>query len=189
MSELSSGINKASKWGVVWGVLAIVLGFVAIGSPYVSGKAVTLMIGAALLLAGVSMTIFAFQAPSFGRGVLQLLFGGLTVLVGIAVLAQPGIALIKLTMLLGIYFIFDGVSTLIVAWNVKPHRGWGWLTFNGAVTIALAWMVLSGWPESSLFVVGILVGIRLIFAGMAMIALGTAGRQVVKAIEDGPGPH
>lgn len=184
MSEVSHDIKKASRAGMVWGILTIIFGFLAIGSPFLSGVAVAVMVGIALLAAGLSMTIFAFQAPSLGRGLLRLLFGGLTVLVGIAVLAQPGIALVQLTMLLGIYFLFDGIGSLIVAWNIKPDTGWGWMTFNGAITVALAWMVLSGWPESSLFVVGILVGIRLIFSGMAMLTLGTAGRRVAKAMEE-----
>ena len=198
MTEDAQVLKKLSGWGMAWGILTMLFGFVAMSSPLISGLAITVVIGITLLAAGLSMTIFAFKSPSLGRGVLRFLFGGLTILVGIAVIAQPGIALLKLTILLGIYFIFDGISTLIVAWNVKPENGWGWLTFSGAVTIVLAWMlapemfglitlawmVLSGWPESSLVVVGLLVGIRLVFSGATMLTLGSAGRQVGKAMQE-----
>ena len=178
MNENAQTLKSASRWGMIWGFLTILFGILAIGSPFVSGLAVTVFIGIALLAAGLSMTIYAFKAPSLGRGILKFLFGGLTILVGIAVISQPGIALAKLTILLGAYFIADGIMTLIVAWNVKPEAGWGWMTFNGAVTLALAYLILSGWPDSTLWAVGLLVGIRLLFSGMTIMTMGAAGRQV-----------
>ena len=118
MNEHAQQLKKASNRGMIWGILTIIFGFLAIGAPVVSGVAVTLMIGIALLAAGVSMLIFAFQAPSLGKILLKLLFAGLTVLVGISVLTQPGIALVNLTLLLGIFFVVDGFFSFIVAWNV-----------------------------------------------------------------------
>jgi uncharacterized membrane protein HdeD (DUF308 family) len=176
MNEQVQPLKQASRRGMFWGVVTLFCGILSIGSPLVSGLAVAMMIGAFLLLAGISMTVFAFQAPSLGRGMLKFLFGALTVLVGLAALGQPGIALAKLTLLLGMYFIADGVITMIVAFNVKPHPGWGWMTFNGVVTIALGWMILKGWPVSGVWAIGILVGVRLLFAGMTMLTLGAAGR-------------
>ncbi len=181
MNENATQLKKASGWGMVWGILTILFGLFAIGSPLASGLAVTLVIGITLLAAGVSMLIFAFQAPSLGKILLKLLFAGLTIAVGIAILSQPGIALAKLTLILGAFFVVDGFFGFIVAWNMKPEQGWGWMTVNAFVTIALGVMILKGWPEASLFVIGILVGIRLVFAGITMLAMGSLGRQVAKA--------
>jgi uncharacterized membrane protein HdeD (DUF308 family) len=180
MNENTQALKSASRLGMLWGILTILFGLFAIGSPLYTGLAVAVMVGMALVAAGVSMTVFAFQAPSLGRGILKLLFGALTVVVGIAVLAQPGMALAKLTLLLGAYFIADGVMTMIVAFNVKPRPGWGWMTFNGVVTIALGWMILKGWPLSGVWAIGVLVGIRLLFAGITMLTLGTAGSQAAR---------
>ena len=180
MNNQSQPLNQVSRMGMIWGVLTILFGFMAIGSPLVSGLAVAILVGIALLAAGISMTLFAFQAPSLGRGVLKFLFGALTVLVGLAAVAQPEITLINLTLLLGLYFIADGVVAMIVAFNVKPAPGWGWMTFNGIVTIALGWMILKGWPVSGVWAIGILVGVRLLFAGISMLTLGAAGSQIVR---------
>ena len=182
MNENVQQLKSASGWGMVWGILTIIFGFMAIGAPFASGLAVTVVVGIALLAAGVSMLIYAFQAPSLGKILLKLLFAGLTILVGISVLAQPGIALANLTMLLGVFFVVDGLMAFIVAWNVKPAKGWGWMTFNALITVVLGVMILKGWPESSLVIIGLLVGIRLVFAGMTMLMLGTAGRQVAKSL-------
>ena len=181
MNENAQELKKASGWGMVWGILTLILGFMAIGSPLASGIAMTLVIGATLLGAGVAMLIFAFQAPSLGKILIKLLFAGLTIIAGIYILSEPGIALIKLTLILGAFFIADGLMGFIVAWNVKPERGWGWLTVNALVTVALGVMILKGWPESSMIVLGVLVGIRLVFAGVTMLTLGTAGRQLAKS--------
>lgn len=183
MDEQVQPLKQASRRGIVWGVITIICGIVSIGSPLVSGLAVAIMVGVILLVAGASMTFFAFQAPSLGKGVLKSLFGLLTVLVGVSALSQPGIALANLTLLLGLYFLADGVVTMIVAFNVKPEPGWGWMTFNGAVTVALGWMILKGWPVSGVWAIGILVGVRLLFAGMTMLTLGTAGSQAAKAMQ------
>lgn len=180
MNENAQQLKSASGWGMVWGILTIIFGFIAIGAPFTSGIAVAMVVGIALLAAGVSMLIFAFQAPSFGKILLKLLFAGLTVAVGISILSQPGIALMNLTLILGAFFVADGFLGFIVAWNVKPEKGWGWLTVNALITVALGVMILKGWPESSLVIIGLLVGIRLVFAGMTMLTLGTAGRQLAK---------
>ena len=181
MNEVSTELKKASGWGMVWGILTILIGLFAIGSPLASGLAVTLVIGISLLAAGISMLVFAFQAPSLGKILLKLLFAGLTVVAGIVILSQPGIALAQLTLLLGAFFLVDGFLGFVVAWNMKPQPGWGWMTVNAFVTFALGIMILKGWPEASLFVVGILVGIRLVFAGITILTIGTVGRQVAKA--------
>lgn len=178
MNEETQVVKNASSAGIIWGLLTIVLGILAIGSPFVAGLWTTKLIAIVLLAAGISMTIFAFMAPSLGGVIFKILFGILTVLVGIALLSQPELGLAKLTLFLGVYFIFDGFMSLILAWNVKPAPGWGWMTFNGVVTIMLAWMILNGWPESALWAVGLLVGVRLLFAGITMLTLGTAARQL-----------
>jgi len=177
METSGQELKAVSRRGIIWGILTIVFGLLAIGSPFVAGVWTTIFIAIALLAAGISMIIFAFQAESIGGVVLKILFGILTVIIGAAILTQPGIGLAKLTLFLGVYFIFDGFMTLILAWNVKPQPGWGWMTFNGAVTIMLAWLILNNWPESALWAVGMLVGVRLLFSGMTMLTLGTAVRQ------------
>ena len=117
MNDQADQLKKASGWSMLWGILTILIGFMAMGSPLASGLAVTLVVGIALLAAGVSMTIYAFQAPSLGKILLKLLFGGLTVVVGIAILAQPGLALAKLTVLLGVYFLSKPSQSLV---NMAP---------------------------------------------------------------------
>lgn len=177
MNDTAKSMTKGPGWGIAWGILTIVFGLLAMSAPLVSGLAVTLLIGYVLLGGGIAMLIFAFQAPSLGKVLLKLLFAVLTVVAGLAVIFQPGLALAQLTLLLGFVFIVDGVMGFIVAWNVKPANGWGWMTANALITLALGVMILKGWPAASLVVIGVLVGVRLLFAGLAMLTIGTVRRQ------------
>ena len=108
MSDNAQQLKQASRRGMIWGFLTILFGLFAIGSPFVAGLSAAIFIGIALLAAGITMAIFAFQAPSFGRGILKFLFGLLTIVIGVAIVAEPGIGLAKLTLFLGLYFFFDG---------------------------------------------------------------------------------
>jgi uncharacterized membrane protein HdeD (DUF308 family) len=177
MNESSADIKKASGAITLWGVLTIVLGVFAMGAPLVTGLALALMIGISLVAAGLMQSIYAFQAGSIGKGVLRLLFGGVTVLAGLSIIGQPGIALATLTLILAIYFVVDGVTTLIASTAVAGGQGKGLIIFNGIVTLALGIMIWRGWPVSGAWAIGILVGIRLIFSGMTMMALGAVGRD------------
>ena len=109
--------------------------------------------------------------------------GGLTIIVGIVMVGQPGLALATLTMILGVYFLVDGITTITAAFHVKPEQGWTWLLFNGVVTLVLAWMIIGEWPLSGVWAIGILVGVRLLFSGMTMLTLGSAGRMATKPVD------
>ena len=176
MNESSQAVKKVSGAVTMWGVITILLGFFAMGSPLITGLALAMMIGIAMIVAGLAQTVYAFQAGSVGRGILRLLFGGVTVLAGIVIMAQPGMALATLTLLLAIYFVVDGLTTIFASAAVE--QGKGMVIFNGVITLILGLMIWSEWPVSGVWAIGILLGIRLIFSGMTMLMLGSVGRGV-----------
>jgi len=180
MNEERAVVKKASGAVTLWGILTIILGVIAMGSPLITGLALAMIIGISLVAAGLMQTVYAFQAGSVGRGFLRLLFGGVTVLAGLSIIGQPGMALATLTLFLAIYFIVDGITTLIASSGVAGGQGKGLIIFNGIVTLVLGVMIWRGWPVSGAWAIGILVGVRLIFSGMTMMALGSVGREVSK---------
>lgn len=181
VSEVQSGmIGEASKKAKVWGGALLVLGIIAIAAPFATGKAVAVVVGILLVLAGIAQLMFAFQADSLGRGLLRLLFGGITLAFGIAVIGAPAAGLATLTMVLVAYFFVDGIFTVVAAFQLKPREGWGWMVFDGVITILLAWMIWAQWPVSGAWAIGILVGVRLIMTGVTMITLGAAGTAIAR---------
>lgn len=169
--------------GTVLGIATIIFGILAMMMPMLSGLTVAAIVGLLLIAGGIARTIFAFKAGSFGKGLLMFLFGGFSVLCGVIMLARPLLGLASLTMVLVAYFLVDGISEIVAAFKVHGERGWVWLVIGGIVSIVLAYLIWKQWPYSGQWAVGILVGVRLIFAGWSMIALGATGEAVVDDIE------
>ena len=157
-----------------FGIVVLILGILAICAPLAAGTAVSTMVAILLVAAGIVRMLWAFKAGSFGKGALAFLLGGLTLGVGVVVLARPLVMLASLALILAVYFLLDGISEIVCAFRVKPAKGWGFMVFGGAMSILLSALIWSQWPLSGAWAIGILVGVRLVFAGTAMIALGSA---------------
>jgi uncharacterized membrane protein HdeD (DUF308 family) len=183
-APLANAVKKDSTALLVLGIITIIIGMAAMITPLVAGVAVALMIGVLLIGAGIVRTVFAFKCKSWGKGILVFLLGLLTLLVGLYMVANPGVALATLTLFLAAYFVVDGIIEIIEAFDLKPLDGWGWMLFGGIVSLLLGFMIWRQWPVSGAWAIGILVGIKLLFAGVAMAAMGWAGRSLVGAAED-----
>jgi uncharacterized membrane protein HdeD (DUF308 family) len=187
MSEPGSAIKSASRRGTVFGIFTVILGVLAMMAPMISGLSVAVMIAMLLIVAGVFRLIWAFGEDSIGKGVLTFIIGGLTLLAGVLVLVRPMVGLMSLTILLAAFFLVDGIFEIIAAFQAKPADGWGWLLFGGIVSVLLGWMIWSDWPVSGAWAIGILVGVKLLFAGLEMIFLGAAGRGLAKDVKEAAG--
>ncbi len=183
MTEQAPILRAASQAGTVWGFATVILGVLAIMAPMVSGIAVSLMVAILLMAAGIARTTFAFKAESFGKGVLVFLFGGVTILFGLLMLARPLLGLASITLVLVSYFLADGVMEIVAAFRFKPEQGWGWMLVGGLVTLALSVLIGLEWPFSGAWAIGVLVGVRLLFAGWSMIALGSIGDAIADEVD------
>ncbi len=164
------------------GVLTVIAGFLAIGSPMVSGAGVSILIGIALVIAGVARMVGAFSAGSFGQGALAFVGGILTFVAGVILTGRPGLGLATLTLLLGGYLIVDGISGAVLAFHVRPEKGWGWMLFSAVMGVLLGFLLLREWPLSGLWAIGTLVGVNLLFSGFSMISIGSAVKGAAKRL-------
>ena len=157
------------RGSMLWGFLLVILGLFAMVTPAISGIAATFMLAALLLISGIATVIFAFGSESFGRGVLRFLFGGITVLAALWMFGNPGMALASLTLFLAIYFFVDGIFAIAAGFTLP--EGKGWVIFNGIVSVLLGLMIWRNWPVSGLWAVGILLGVKMVVGGMALMAI------------------
>jgi len=168
---------------VLLGVVAVIAGFLALVMPWVSGVGVTLVVGFAMVVGGVARLVGVFHAGSFGRGTLAFIGGALTLLAGVILVARPGVGLAVLTLMVGAYLLVDGIFGAVLAFHVRPEKGWGWMFFSAAAAFLLGVLLLAEWPLSGLWAIGTLVGINMLFAGFSMISIGSAARKLVKKVE------
>ena len=176
--------KKNSGFLIFLGVMTVVFGIVAVGSPLITGVAVAVFVGFLLLASGVARIVHSLKSKQWGTGFWGTLIGVLGVAAGLLMIFRPLIGLVTMTMLIAIYFLVDGISEIIAAFKIKPDQGWGWVLFNGIIAVLLGFMIWRQWPVSGAWAIGLLVGIHILMTGWSMIILGTGARRVAGAIED-----
>ena len=184
MSELSDLARAPSRLGTVWGFAIVLLGILCLMTPFLSGIAVNTLVAIMITAAGLSMTVFAFKAGSFGKGLLQFLFGGISVLGGVFMLVQPVVGLYTMTAVLIAWFIVDGAFAIVAGIQAKGVPARGWIIVSGIASLVLAILLWRQWPASGAFSIGLLVGVRLIFAGWSVAMLGMMGDATIDEAED-----
>jgi uncharacterized membrane protein HdeD (DUF308 family) len=168
-TEVADHGTSGTGWITILGIVTIILGIIAIGSPLMTGSVVSAVIGIALVIVGILELVIAFVADSFKAGAVAFIGGAITIVAGGLLIARPVVGSAVLTVILGIYFLIDGIYRISLSFKVRPISGWGWMLFVGVISILLAILIWSHWPLSGLWAVGVLVGIRILFAGLGML--------------------
>jgi uncharacterized membrane protein HdeD (DUF308 family) len=180
-SGLLDGIKKNARLAVIMGIIMVICGVLAVGSPFAAGVYVTIFVGVMLAFGGIAQCFLAFQAGAFGKGLLIFVVGALTAAAGFYIFNQPLEGLATITLFLTAYFIVTGIFELVSAFQIRPAEGWGMMLFNGIVTLLLGIMIWSEFPLSGAWAVGVLFGIKLIFSGWSLIFIGRSVRGAAKA--------
>lgn len=170
-------IQKNAGITIVMGILVTFAGVLAMGLPLAMGLSISILVGAMLLMGGIGQLVFAFKA---GKKALPILLGVLNILMGVYMLSNPGVVLATLTLLAAAYLIVSGVFESIMAFQLKPASGWFWSLISAVISAALGVMIGMGFPESTLWIIGFMVGIRIFFAGWTLLMVGIAARAATK---------
>ena len=180
MTEFTKAAKAGGRKMKIFGVIAIILGILCLMAPGLTGISVITLVGLLVLAAGIVRMLWAFQAGSFDKGLLMFVIGGLTLLCGIVLVAHPLFASGILTVILALYFIFDGISEMAGGIRQRPESGWGWMLFGGIVSVWLGIIIWRQFPLSGVWAIGILLGIKLFFVGLIMVMGGSAVRSVAQ---------
>ena len=120
------------------------------------------------------------------HGVLAFLSGLLSMVAGLVMVARPGVTLAFLTLVVLFFFAISGIGKVIFAFQARPAQGWGFILFNGIITLLLALMIGRHWPLSGAWAIGTLLGVNLLFEGFGIIVLGGGVRAIAKEAEMEP---
>jgi uncharacterized membrane protein HdeD (DUF308 family) len=175
--NLRTGTDVAplrAKWGwiVALGVVYVVAGFIALGSIVMATVASVFVVGIMMIVAGVAELINAFQIKSWGKFLIWALLGVLYIVAGFVTFENPLFAAVLLTLLLGASLVASGVVRIFLAFNMKREMPWIWVALSGVITLLLGLLILARWPVNSVYILGLFLGIDLIFAGAGWIGLG-----------------
>lgn len=179
--EVREGLRRTWKTLMAVGILAIVVGCVAILVPAVASVATAIFIGWILIIAGAFLIAGAFAAQTVGSVLLRLVWALLTVIVGIYLIVEPDSGTLTLTLVLGLYFLFMGITRVAVAFAARGQQGAGLVGLSGVAGLLIGILVLAKLPSSADWAIGLLVGIDLIFAGWTLVSVALVGKDLARS--------
>ncbi|KRR16224.1 hypothetical protein CQ14_27585 [Bradyrhizobium lablabi] len=163
-----------AKWGwiVALGIVYLIAGFIALGSVAMATVVSVFVVGIMMIVAGVAEVFSAFQIKSWGKFLLWVLLGVLYIIGGFVTFQNPLLAAVLLTLILGASLVVSGIMRIVLAFSMKRETPWIWVVLSGVITLLLGLLILARWPVSSLYILGLFLGIDLIMAGASYIGLG-----------------
>jgi uncharacterized membrane protein HdeD (DUF308 family) len=178
-SKMRAAVREHWKAFLVEGILLAILGLAAMIVPPLAGLAVTIFLGWMFLVSGIAglvITIWARAMPGFWW---SLISAALAVLAGGILLARPLQGLFTLTVVVGVYFVAEGVATIMYALEHRRELSGrsSWLLIAGLMDILIAFFIIAGLPGSAEWAIGLLVGINLLFGGATLIGMALAARN------------
>lgn len=157
-------------WFLAFGIILMLLGIAAVVRAVTATVATMVFFGWLLLFSGVIEFVHAFMVGKWAGFFLHILVAFLFGITGALMVFRPVISAEAVTFVMSVFFLVAGLYQLFASiWTHLP--GWGWQAVNGALSAIMGVLLLMQWPVSGLWVVGLFVGIDLIFYGWAWIAL------------------
>ena len=171
--------KKITGWYIAAAVLFIVLGIFSIIEPGIAGLGVALLVGWLLVFGSVAHFIAAFKGGGAKQVIFQVLIGIVYLIGGSYFLMHPLLAVGTLTLLLAAIILAEGVVELVAYFRMRSQGASGWLLLNGIITLLLGGLIWFHWPSSSIWAIGILVGVNLLMTGITRLLFGLAARKLV----------
>ncbi|MGA7073221.1 HdeD family acid-resistance protein [Bradyrhizobium sp.] len=177
--KMQDAVRQHWKAFLFEGILLVIFGLAAMIVPPAASLAVTILLGWLFLIsgiAGLALTFWARQMPGFWW---SLISAALAVLAGLILLARPAQGTLTLTIVVGAYFLAEGVATIMYALEHRRELSgrWSWLLVAGLMDLLIAVIIITGLPGSALWAIGLLVGVNLLFGGAALIGVALAARN------------
>lgn len=177
--KVTASVTQHWKAFLIEGILLVILGFAAIVVPPLASIAVAIFLGWMFLISGVAglfLTFSARQAPGFWWALVSAI---VAIIAGIILLWRPLEGAFSLTIVVGAYFLAEGVTTIMYALEHRKELTgrWGWVLLGGVMDLIISTAIISGLPGSALWAIGLLAGINLVFGGATLIGMALAARN------------
>lgn len=176
-------IKRSSAWSLCMGIITALLGVFLITFPLLTATITTLLLGCILILVGVARFVFALHSRSIGTFLRHLLLSALYIVAGVLIAFFPIAGVAALTVLLGSMLLVGAAVETATAFQLRSMKGWGWFLFDAAASLVVGILILAGWPASSVWAIGTLVGVAVLFNGISRIMIAGMVRSRIGAVE------
>lgn len=178
-----SASSPSRGWSIFLGILLVVAGMFSICAPFFAGIAASIFFGWLVMIAGILHLVYSWSERGTAGAVLwQVLISIVYLVAAFFLLMRPVSGVVALTLVLGIYIVLEGVFELALFSLVRRRPGSIWFLIDGLVSLLLAALIFFHWPSSSFWAVGTLVGVSLLFSGIARLTFPMRPRLALEAI-------
>jgi uncharacterized membrane protein HdeD (DUF308 family) len=167
-------------WLLVLGIALVILGMIAIGGAFFASVVTVIFFGALLLVGGIGQVVSAFWAGRWRGFLLHLLVGVFYIVVGLLILESPLASTVALTLLIAAFLIVSGIFRIVASMALR-FPSWGWHLLSGVVTLMLGLLIsklITAESPAALLVIGLFVGIEMIFCGWSWVMLAVTLRSL-----------
>ena len=166
-------LRKEWWWFLVLGNLLMLLGTACVAVPIAATFAAVEVVGVLMIVGGIGQIVSSFWSGHWSGVLLHLLIGILYAVVGTMILREPAEGSVAITLVMAVFFVVTGVFRIIASLQLR-FANWGWFLLNGLITLILGVLIWRHMPEMAFWVIGLFVGIEMIFNGWAWIMLSIA---------------
>ncbi len=179
---VATSLHKHWVLFAVEGTILCILGLAAVFIPQLATLALEVLFGWVFLVSGISgliTTVWMRQAPGFLWSLVSAILG---IVVGLLLLLWPLSGILSLTLVLVMFFVIEGVASIMFALAHKRGESgrWVFMLISGVIDLFVAFIIMSGFPGTAGWALGLLVGINMVFGGSALIAMALHARGVAK---------
>ncbi|MDX1694034.1 MAG: HdeD family acid-resistance protein [Ketobacteraceae bacterium] len=170
-------LGMSSGWLIGTGIVTLIVGLAAIILPQIATMTVNIVIGALLIAFGIVAGVNAFRMRHTAHVALRAVGAILYTVAGVALLFFPAAGVVSLTILVGAFLVIAGVDKISFGFAIKPAHNWGWLAFSGLIDLLLAFLIFFLLPQSASWIIGLMVGVSMLFNGLWLLTAGIMGRK------------
>jgi uncharacterized membrane protein HdeD (DUF308 family) len=152
-------------------IFLIISGIIAILMPNISTIVAETWIAVILAVSGITKLIYAFQSREDGGFIWKLLLSILYIATGVYLFVFPLSGVLTLTLLFGSFLLTEGVFELILAYQLRSQKNWGWLLTNAIVTLVLGGIIWAQWPSDAPWLIGTLLGVSILSTGISRLVV------------------
>jgi uncharacterized membrane protein HdeD (DUF308 family) len=178
-SKVNAAVREHWKAFLFEGILLSIIGLAAMIVPPLASLAITIFLGWMFLVSGIAGLVATYWARNMPGFWWSLISAALAVLAGGILLARPMQGVLTLTIVIGAYFLAEGVATIMYALEHRKELSgrWSWLLIAGLMDLVIAFFIIAGLPGSAEWAIGLLVGINMLFGGATLIGMALAARN------------
>ena len=179
-ATLFGELEKNWGWLLLFGIVSILLGTAGLGMTFMLTEVSVVFFGVLLVVGGVFQLLDAFKCRGWKGIAWHVLIALLYVGAGLLMVLHPALASLSLTLFIAYILIAIGVLRGIMAFQLRPSKGWWWALISGIVSVVLGGLIIMEWPQSGLWIIGLFIAIELIFNGWSYVFVALAARASAK---------